>query len=257
MNLGITLIVFCLGLIFGSFLNSVIYRLDDIKTIFTHRSHCPHCKEEITWYDLVPLFSFIALTGRCRKCKTQISWQYPLVEIATAAIFAIIYWQFGINGYSCLMMVMSCFLVVIFVYDLYHMLIPDLVLMPAIILWILFGLCSFIPGLNLGINLNIFSSLSGAIVAVGFIGFIVLVTKGKGMGIGDIKLALLLGLILGWQNAIVGLFFAFVLGAVVGVFLLAIKAKKMKSELAFGPFLIIGFYIALFFGQNIVQWYLR
>lgn len=256
MDLGIAIILFLLGLIIGSFLNSVIYRFDEINTLFTHRSHCPHCKAEIAWYDLVPLFSFVALSGRCRSCRKQISWQYPIVELITGLLFAAIYLNFSISIYSIFLLFASCFLLVIFVYDLYHMIIPDLCIVPPLIVWIVLWLLTF-TNITLNLPASFSNLLLGAIISAGFIGLLVLITRGKGMGIGDIKLALLVGFILGWPNIVIGLSLAFIIGAIVGLMLLISKTKKLKSSIPFGPFLVIGFYIALFWGPEIIKWYLK
>jgi leader peptidase (prepilin peptidase)/N-methyltransferase len=247
--------VFLIGLLCGSFLNSVIYRMKEIMSVFSHRSHCPHCKEDLKWYDLVPLFSFIALSGKCRKCNKKISWQYPIVELSTALLFVWIYLYFGLSVMSISLMIISLFLIVIFVYDLYYEIIPDVIMIPAIGIWILvwIGMVLFdYPMLSSFSNLII-----GAIIAGALILFLVVATKGKGMGGADIKLAFLLGFIVGWPNVLVSLMMAFVLGAVVGIVLIIFKLKKMKSSIAFGPFLIAGFYFVLFYGEKVINWYLR
>lgn len=255
MNTFIALIIFIIGLICGSFLNSVVYRMKDLMSIFNERSHCPHCKKVIKWYDLIPLFSFITLGGKCRQCSRKISWQYPLIELATALVFLVLYLNFGITVYSVSLMVVSLFLVAIFVYDLYYEIIPDIMMLPAITVWVVVWIGMLI--FKYGLGASFIDLLWGALIGGGFIGFLVLITKGKGMGGADIKLAFLLGFILGWPNVIVGLISAFILGAIVGIFLVIGKTKKMKSSIPFGPFLIAGFYFALFYGEKVINWYLR
>ncbi len=249
------IVIFIIGLICGSFLNSVIYRMRELSSIFSERSHCPHCKEEIKWYDLVPLFSFVALGGKCRKCSRKISWQYPVVELGTAFLFLVLYLNFGLTTYSIGIMAVSLFLVVVFVYDLYHEIIPDLMIIPSIVIWAMMWLGMIVFKYSLGASFV--DLLYGALVGGGFIGFLVLVTKGKGMGVGDIKLVFLLGFILGWPNILVGLICAFILGAIVGTLLVISSVKKMKSSIPFGPFLIAGFYFALFYGSRVIDWYLK
>ena len=251
------IITFVFGLIVGSFLNSIIYRLDDLGTIIRHRSHCPHCKKEIRWYDLVPLLSFVVLEGKCRECGKKISWQYPLVEICTALLFLAIYLNFGLTYYTLFLLIISCFLIVIFVYDWRKMIIPDIAIIPAIGIWIIIWLLSIIPGVTLGLPVDFLNYLLGGLAGAGFIGLIVLLTRGKGMGVGDIKLAFLLGFICGWPLAVIGLFSAFIIGSIIGLILLAAKIKKLKSAIPFGPFLIVGFYIALFWGEKIIGWYIK
>lgn len=243
-----SIIIFIIGLLIGSFLNVVIYRMNDLHSVLATRSHCPHCKKEIKWYDLIPFVSFIILKTKCRSCGKPISWQYPLVELGTAILFLCIYLSFGLNAYSIFLLVISCFLIVIFVYDLLFSLIPDEMLWPAIIIWAIY--LAFTGGAN------ILMSLYGVITAVGFLGIIYLLGRGKWMGLGDVKLAILLGLVASFPNIFIGLFFAFVIGSIYGLIMIAYKQKTFKSEVPFGPFLIIGLYIALFWGEKIVNWYL-
>ncbi|MCL5795072.1 MAG: prepilin peptidase [Patescibacteria group bacterium] len=246
-------ILFIIGLIVGSFLNSVIYRLDDLKTIVTHRSHCPKCQKKLNWYELIPLASFVIQSGRCRSCNEKISWQYPIVELVTGLLFLFIYLKFGISFYSILLLLLSCFLIVIFVYDLYHMLIPMEMVWPAIIIAILLNCYIAVISGNL---MPIWYSLLGAVAAGGFIGLIVLLTRSKGMGAGDIYLAIIAGLVCLWPAILINLFSAFVIGSVVGICLIIAGKKRLKSAIAFGPYLILGLYITIFWGDKILNWYL-
>lgn len=248
------LIIFVFGLIIGSFLNVVIYRLKELETIAHTRSHCPKCKRKLAWYDLIPFFSFILLKTKCRYCGKPISWQYPLVEIGTALIFTCIYWHFGNTILTYFLILISCFLIVIFVYDLLHFIIPEEMIWPAIILAILYLCIS--PFLS-SYFLPLTSSLIGATIAAGFITLLVLITRGKGMGVGDIKLGFLLGLLNPYPLTFFSLFIAFGLGAILGIFLILMKKKTFKSAIPFGPFLIIGIFATLFWGEKIVAWYMN
>lgn len=252
MDTTVFIIIVFFGLIVGSFLNSVIYRFDDLRTILVHRSHCPHCKQEIKWYDLIPLLSFIVLAGKCRSCKKLISYQYPLIEFFTALIFGLLYIKFGLDVQLFFYLIVSSILIIIFAYDGYKQLIPDNLVVAMLIFWLTYVLFADISNFNDYMYGSIIGSLIGGI----FLGLIVLATKGKGMGIGDVKLALIMGLILGWKYLIIALFFAFVIGALYGVVLLLLRKKNLKSSVAFGPFMVIGFYVALFLGGKIINWYL-
>ncbi len=227
----------------GSFLNCVIYRLEQGKSFLKGRSFCPNCKHQLSWQDLIPIFSFIILRGHCRYCQKKISIQYPLVEFFTGIIFVLIYLlRSDLLGRSDLLIfnfVVSCFFIIIFVYDLKHYIIPDKVVFPAIGIALIFNF------------LNILS----AVGAAGFFFLIVLISRGKGMGIGDIKLAFLMGLFLGWPNIIVALFLAIFLGAIMGIGLIISGKKTLKSEVPFGPFLTIGVFLALFWGEKIINFY--
>ena len=268
--------IFILGLAVGSFLNVVIFRLENGEKIMNDRSKCLRCKHVLAWYDLFPVLSFLFLRGRCRYCGKKISWQYPLVEIATGILFVLIFnfsaqggpalgWQFLLS-ISYLLFIISS-LIVIFAYDLKHYIIPDKVIYPAIVVILGFNLLNdFVTRYTLHVTDNNFQSilnsqfsnfLFSAILAGGFFYSIVIITKGKGMGGGDIKLGFLMGLILGWPLVLIALFLSFIIGSVVGIFLMLVGKKKMKSMIPFGPFLVLGTFIALFFGEGIVEWYLN
>lgn len=247
------LVIFLFGLILGSFLNCIIYRLETGQSFVKGRSFCPHCKETLQWHDLIPVLSFLYLRGKCRYCKTEISWQYPLVEIATALLFLFLF----ISRYNFLFNILIVpALIIIFVYDLKHYIIPNKVIYPAIIGIFLWQLIFTISHFH-SYFINIFiTALYSAVGAALFFLAIVLITRGKGMGIGDIKLAFLMGFILSWPDILIALIVAFLLGAAVGLFLILLGKKSMKSEVPFSPFLITGFFLALFFSERIIDWYL-
>ncbi|MDP1538650.1 MAG: prepilin peptidase [bacterium] len=259
-----SLIIFLFGLIVGSFLNCVIYRLEVGGNFLKGRSFCPLCKHELAWQDLIPVFSFIFLRGKCRYCREKISFQYPLVELATGILFVLIFWifDFGFHlafGFWILSflyyLLISCFLIVIFVYDLKHYIIPDKIIYPALFVS---GIWYLVSGIffNFYTRYEMLNTIYSAIGAALFFLIIVLISRGKWMGVGDIKLAFLMGLILGWPNILVALFSAFFIGAIIGVGLVFSGKKTMKSEVPFGPFLVTGTFIALFWGQEIIDQYL-
>lgn len=241
-DIFLNIAVFLLGLVVGSFLNCVIYRLEKDQSFLKGRSFCPRCKHVLAWQDLVPLLSFLLLGGRCRYCKKKISWQYPLVEFATGLLFiSILSFRLPVFVYF-----IVPFFIVIFVYDLKHYLIPDKIVYPAILL-------SFIYNLS---RMNLDACWS-ALAAATFFFFLVYVSRGKWMGEGDIKLAFLMGMFLGWPAILVALFFAFLSGAIIGVGLVLAQRKSFKSEVPFGPFLVGGTFVALFFGEFLINWYLN
>lgn len=281
------LIIFLFGLLIGSFLDCLIYRLElregveEIEKgpnnpakggVLRGRSFCPQCKHTLSWKDLFPVFSFIFLKGKCRYCKKKISWQYPLVEILTAVVFLLIF-RFSIPiveitsfvryGTSLsfilnlvYLLIISCFLLIIFVFDLKHYIIPDEVIYSAIVVsGIWYTVASIF--LNFYTKYEILNNLYSALGAAGFFLAIVLVSKGKWMGVGDIKLAFLMGLVLGWPQILVALLLAFWGGAIVGIILIGFKKKGLKSEIPFGPFLITANFISLFYGEQIIKWYLN
>jgi len=251
--------VFIFGLIIGSFLNCVIYRLEKDKKI-TGRSFCPKCKHKLSWLDLFPVFSWIFLGGKCRYCSKKISIQYPLVELATAFVFLFLAsgqieltWRVVVNLLFFFYIFSS--LIVIFVYDLKHYLIPDIVLFPAIIIT---AILRVLQVFNLNPQSLVFwNYFLAVVIASGFFFLIWLVSRGKWMGFGDVKLAILMGLLLGVERVLVALFLAFMLGAIVGIVMMILHKKGLKSEIPFGPFLILGTVIALFWGPIIIKWYME
>lgn len=234
-------------------MNCVIYRLEQGKSFLKGRSSCPHCKRQLSWQDLIPIFSFLFLKGRCRYCQKPISRQYPLVELFTGIIFVLVYYflRSDLSGRSDLLifnLVISSFFIIIFVYDLKHYIIPDKVVFPAI------GIAFVYDLLKSDFQWKS-DFLISAVGASGFFFLIVLISRGKGMGIGDIKLAFLMGLFLGWPNIIAALFLAIFLGAIMGIGLIISGKKTLKSEVPFGPFLTIGAFLALFWGEKIMNFY--
>lgn len=268
--------IFLFGLIVGSFLNCVIYRLEKKESFVSGRSYCPHCQHQLSFYDLIPVLSFFLLKRKCRYCRQPISWQYPTVEISTALIFLLIFNfftptpKFGVGAsfpiFSQLSIIqllnfiyyllISCSLIIIFVYDLKHFIIPDKMVYPTIIVS---GIWYFVSGLffNIYTKYEILNTIYGAIGVAAFFLAIVLFSRGKWMGLGDVKLAFLMGLILGFPDILVALFLAFFIGAIIGLGLTISQRKTLKSEIPFGPFLVAGTFIALFWGQNIINWYVH
>ncbi len=260
-NLFFYLTVFILGLAAGSFLNCVIYRLEKEKSFLWGRSFCPHCKHQLSWQDLIPVFSFLILRGKCRYCQQKISLQYPLVELATAILFVFVTtYNFQFTTYNflntCFLFLVSCFLIIIFVYDLKHYIIPDKVIYSVILVS---GIWYFVSGIffNSYTKYEILNTIYSAIGSALFFLLIVLVSRGKWMGIGDIKLSFFMGLFLGFPNILVALFLAFFLGAIIGIGLIISGRKTLKSEVPFGPFLVTGTILAMFWGQNLINWYLN
>lgn len=251
----IYILVILLGLTVGSFLNVLILRFDELKTIWKVRSHCMKCKKEIRWYDLVPFFSYLVLKGKCRDCKKPISYQYPIIEALSAIVFVLIYFYFGLIWPALLLAIVSSILIVIAVYDVIHMEIPDILTY----LGIAFALGYVFLSLSLSESLTLEGLIPygyAILTAGGFLGFLVIVSKEKWMGSGDILLGVLMGVLLGMPNVLVALFSAFVLGSVVGLILIASRKKGLKDAVPFGPFLIAGTFVALFWGEKLIGWYL-
>jgi len=235
------LIIFILGLCIGSFLNVVIYRLPKKLSVVWGRSFCPKCKKEIKWFDNVPLVSFILLKGHCRLCRSPISWQYPVVELATGGIFLLSY----LSHLSFLSYILFAGLIAIFFIDLERQTIPDEIVFPLIFLFLIFLLITDRPSL-------IIDYLPSALLSFLFLYLIFLLTRGKGMGFGDVKLAFLMGLSLGFPKVVVAFYIAFLTGAFVGIILILVKKARFGQRIAFGPFLALSTIFTFLWGREIL-----
>lgn len=234
------LILFILGLVVGSFLNVLIDRLPKGEEILFSRSHCDHCRKPLRWFELVPVGSYLIQAGRCRRCHRKISLQYPLIELATAMMFLSVNLLVDKNIFFALALASA--LLVIFVADLKYQIIPDSMLVLGLVSSL------FLPVFSL-------SHFLSAVLATFFFYLLYLITKRRGMGFGDVKLAFLLGLLLGWPFTLVAFYVAFLTGAITGVILILVKNKSLKSQIAFGPFLILGTVVALVWGQAIINFW--
>ncbi|MCX6785801.1 MAG: prepilin peptidase [Candidatus Komeilibacteria bacterium] len=244
----LAVLIFILGLIFGSFLNAVIFRLKRNEQFIRGRSKCLSCKHNLAWQDLIPLFSFIFLRAKCRYCKAKISWQYPAVELATALVFLIGYWHYlNLTDYS-VYLVFSCFLIIIFVFDFKYYLILDKVSLSALMAAFVFN---FLLGYS-AINL-----LIGALAVAGFFLLQFVVSQGAWIGGGDLRLGLVMGAMLGWPMALVALSLAYLSGAAAGLILIVFKKKRFNSQLPFGTFLSLATWVTLLWGEKILSWYLN
>ncbi len=234
---------FILGTIIGSFLNVVAYRYNTGMTL-GGRSKCFSCNKTLTWIELFPIFSFIAQRGACKTCKSRISWQYPLVELISGILFILVFYYFPPVSLEASVdtlyyLIITSLLIVITVYDIKHKIIPDLLVYT-------FASLALIHIYYIGITPS--HLLAGPILALPF-ALIWLLSKGKWMGLGDAKLILGIGWVLGLFPGLSAITLAFWIGAVVSVIWMLIVLKKFRSnyEIPFGPYLIIGMYIVLFF----------
>ena len=254
-----TIIFFILGLIVGSFLNAVIYRLYSGQTIGNGRSMCPHCKHILAPLDLVPVFSFIFLRGSCRYCGKKISWQYPAVELFTATSFTLLALHYGlqITDYGLwFSLIFVSFLIVIAVFDLKHYLILDKVLLPASIIALIELIYQSFSLHNFGLHSPLIQGGVGVLIISGFFGLQYLVSRGRWIGLGDVKLGIFLGLVFGLGQSIMLLFVAYFVGAVVGVGLILLGKKHLSSRLPFGTFLAFSAIIMMLYGASLLHWYL-
>lgn len=227
-------------------------------TLVNDRSKCVHCETEILWYDLVPIFSFMILRGRCRSCDESIPKHYFAVEIAMALLFLWTAWSWSHHLYSDLMissiieLVRNFFIVTVmvflFVYDLKYYLLPDEVTLPAIAI-------IFIIQVYLGMSIKLL--LLGMVVGFTFFFLQYALSKGKWVGGGDMRFGALMGAILSWPLVVVGLFLAYIIGAIVALIMMALGKKSFQSQLPFGTFLAIATLITLWWGTQLLQWYVH
>jgi len=264
-NQIIAALFFVFGSIIGSFLNVCIVRLPKEESVVRPRSHCVKCKKLIPWYDNIPLLSYLLLLGKCRNCKTKISFRYFLVELITAVTFVLFYLMFGLNMLCISYLIMICGFIVATFVDFEHRIIPDEVSVGGMFVGII--LSFLIPSLHkvssfelTGLWPNIISmgySILGVLVGggsiylMGILGDIIF--KKESMGGGDVKLLAMVGAFLGWKYALLSFFIAPFFGAVYG---LIEKIRTKDSAIAYGPFLVLGSLISLFFGDYIIYWIL-
>lgn len=238
---------FIIGLVIGSFLNVCIYRIPRDESIVFPPSHCAKCDRRIGSRDLFPLFSYLWLKGRCRHCGQRISPVYPLVESLTGLLFVSIYLHFGFSLLTAKFLVLGAVLLVVSLIDLEHYIIPNRVLLFALVAGVFLNL--------LARDLTVVSILSGFLAASGLLLLPAIISRG-GMGGGDIKLAAVIGFYLGWPQGLLAVFLGCLLAGLTGLLLVLVRIKGRKDAIPFGPFLAAGALLALFRGKEILSWYL-
>jgi leader peptidase (prepilin peptidase)/N-methyltransferase len=239
-----------LGLIVGSFLNVVIHRLPLRQDIVFLPSHCPACHQPIPFYLNVPLLSYILLLGRCRSCRAHISPRYPLVEGFTAFSFWLAYSAYGLTPHAVAAVVFLCLLIALAAIDLQHMILPDELTLGGAAFFFIYSF--FNPEVA---QLDaILSGAGGALFFASLFYFYLKVRKMEGLGFGDVKMALFMGLFLGVRRLAIAVFLASLTGLLVGLYFIIFRKKDLKLALPFGPFLAVGSYLALFWGDAILAW---
>ena len=244
--------IFIIGTIIGSFLNVCIYRIPRKESIIFPSSHCPSCSTPLKWYELVPVLSFLVQGGKCRYCREKISLQYPLIELLNGFLYILAYQNFGLSIDLIFYCSIISILVIISVIDYYTQTIPDSLVLVLLIISIIHKITLY---LLYGTSPQILNSSLGLLISGGLFLLVAIISKG-GMGGGDIKLIAVLGFILGFRRIFLNIFISFVIGAIISIFLLAFKVKNRKDPIPFGPFLCIAFVITLFWGNELINWYL-
>ncbi len=256
-------LVFVTGTVFGSFMSCWLHRIHDGKSVVTGRSACRGCGKNLSWYELIPIISFVLQRGKCRSCKSRISWQDIFIETTTGLLFMWSYWlvsqmnmsaELTVSNLITLWVVMTT-LVSVFVYDFRWQIIPDVIMVPSIavvaVLQVLNGYLQGLQAIELVVNLA-----TAAIVAGGFFLVQFIISDGRWIGGGDIRLGVFMGLALGWPDVVVALMIAYIVGALVSIGIVIARRKQMSSQIAFGTFLSVATVLTVFFGNEIVAWYI-
>ena len=244
-------LVLLLGACIGSFLNVCIYRLPRHESLMWPGSRCTRCARPLSWYENIPVVSWLVLRGRCRTCHEPVSWMYPAVEIVTALTFLSGYLLYGLTPIAVVRVLFACALIVLFVTDLQHKILPNIITVPGIVVGFAFSLL-LPPGWR--------DSLIGIVVGGGTLFAIAeayyRVRGQDGLGMGDVKLLGMIGAFLGWKLVLLTLVFASFAGSLAGGALIASGRGNMKYALPFGTFLAVGALVAAIWGNPIVDWYL-
>lgn len=242
-------VVGALGLFVGSFLNVCIYRLPLGRTVLWGRSFCPHCDRQIRAWENLPVLSWLVLRGRCAGCKTAISIQYPIVELVTAVLFAGAAWLFGPTWLLAARLVFACAMVVLFMIDLEHRILPNVITLPGVVVGLAFSLV-----LPPGFRDALIGAVACSLLLFGMGELMSRVLGKEALGFGDVKMIAMMGAFLGWQMTLVALFLASFLGSAIGLGLVAITRNR-DYQIPLGSFLAIGALAAAAVGRPLLDWY--
>lgn len=251
------------GIILGSFINALVWRIREKRDFVRERSECVHCHHQLAWADLIPVVSWVALKGKCRYCNMRISRQYPLIELLTAGLFVVsyIFWPLGFDTIGILLfglwLIATVLLVSLAVYDAKWMILPDKLVFPLIYIGLLFAVLRIM----IIDDLNLFQTLVDivlGIVSVGGLYFLLyVISKHQWVGFGDVKLGVFIGSILGWKAGLLSVGIANFVGLLIIAPGLLTGKLARTSKVPFGPFLIIGCYVAFLFGIQLINWYIN
>lgn len=247
-NIIFGIYIFIIGLLIGSFLNVCIYRIPKGESIVFPPSHCTNCNTRLKFLDLFPVLSYVFLKGKCRYCGEKISPRYAIIEMLTGLLFLGTFLCFGLNIQTLKYIILISFMIVIGMIDFDTTDVYSVTTYSGIAIGIIFIVISYFT------TGSVYTYLYGGLLAGGIIALIIVLTNG--MGWGDFEICLMSGLYLGFANSIVMLLAAFILGGIIGAFLIISKRKTKKDYIPFGPYIVLGTVISLFFGNKIILWYL-
>ena len=270
--------VFLFGAAIGSFLNVVIHRVPNEESIVFPNSACPKCKAPIKAYDNIPVFSWLILGGKCRNCKEPIAWRYPAVELLTALMFLLTYWQIGFTAFLPIALVFVATMIALIFIDAEHMILPNVITYPLLIFALLVRIvypiffdAGVLPDSSTGPAFSLFgypawltsliAAVFGALVGGGSLWLVGELWKRlrgvDAMGLGDVKMMFGVGALLGWRLTVLTIFIGAFAGALIGIVLIMRqKDKTLQTQIPFGIFLGIGAVVSLLFGEQLVTWYL-
>lgn len=255
--------LFLFGLCVGSFLNVIIYRLPEEKSIVFPNSACTDCNEKLRSIDMIPVLSYIFLGGKCRYCKKPISIQYPLIELFTGLVWLFTYIKFGFSIETVAIIFLYTLLIPVAIIDLNHMIIPNGLVLTGFIGGLLLSAYHiFVEPISIYRSTAWYAPFIGMISSSGILFIIALLSFIKyrddgGMGMGDVKLFIPIGMILGWKLSLLSLFLSIMIGGIISIILLIFKVLNKKSALPFGPFIVISTFLCGFFGNIIIDWYVH
>jgi leader peptidase (prepilin peptidase)/N-methyltransferase len=240
-----------LGVCVGSFLNVCIHRLPRGQSLASPPSRCPKCGRPLRWYHNIPIVSWLVLGGRCAHCRAPISLQYPIVELVTALIWVLIVWMTPVGWLLASRLVFATALIVLFMIDLEHQLLPNVITLPGIVAGFVFSFVAPPGPANSAFGILVGGGVLYAIAAAYY-----LFRKEEGMGMGDVKMLAMVGAFLGWRAVLLTLVLSSFAGAVIGMVMMGLQKGTMRYALPFGTFLAVGALIAMLFGEAMLSWYL-
>lgn len=252
MDLLLSLLILVFGLFLGSFYNVCIYRIPRKESIIFPPSHCTNCCKQLKWRELIPIFSWVLLGGKCRYCYKRISYRYPLIELITGLLFYLLFLKFGLSGAFISHSILCSILIIVTFIDIEFQIIPnELVLIGAIVGIIL---------ILIEISVHWMDAIIGMFIGGGIYLIVAILSqfllKKEGMGGGDIKLMAMIGLMIGWKLTIISILLSVYIGGLIGGLLLLLRIKKRGDVIPYGPFIAIGTILSIFFGNELILWYL-
>ncbi|TRM12947.1 prepilin peptidase [Lentibacillus cibarius] len=248
MDTILLLCFFLLGLIFGSFFHVVGSRVPQQQPFTNDRSACPNCQRTLSWYELIPVLSYMLQRGQCRHCKKPITFTYPAAELATGVLFTLSYAEVGFRPELITAILLMAMLVILFISDMSFMLIPNSILLFFLPLFIIMRIIQPLDPW--------WASITGAFVGLAIIALIILVSNG-GMGAGDMKLFGVLGIVLGVEKTLLTFFLSCMIGAIIGAVLLLFKIIDHKQPVPFGPYIVLATIVTYFYGESLINWYVN